>query len=274
MSEPAKFITKIDLTTLTEAERHYIESVLPDGEAPELEEIWALMDAAWNEFGCDPEVMDERITGFYKHPVWLLNGLFIEQHDGSLSHRREFCEYTASHKPGRIADFGGGYGTLARMIGARCPETEVHIVEPHPHPRAVLLAEQTPNVRYVSELYGEYDMLIATDLFEHVPDPLALVESTARHLRLHGEYLIANCFWPVIACHLPLTFHFRYSWNKALQAMNLQTVRPVVYGQTFKRVGPVSAAPARAIETRSKRWFNFIERMPHRMRPIIIRLFL
>jgi len=274
MSELSEFITKIDLETLTDSERQYIRSVLPDGEAPELEEVWALMDAAWNEYHCDPEVMDKRISGFYKHPVWLLNGLFIEQHEGSLSHRRDFCEYAASLYPKRVADFGGGYGTLARMIGERCPDTEVHIVEPHPHARAVLLAQQTPNVRYVSELEGEYDMLIATDLFEHVPDPLAMVESTANHLRLHGEYLIANSFWPVIACHLPSTFHFRYSWDKALRAMNLQPGRRVAYGQSFKRIGPVSAMSARAIEKRSKRWFDFIERMPHQLRPITVRLIL
>lgn len=274
MNDPFKFISKIGLGTLTDTESQYIKSVLPYGEPPELEEVWSFMDAAWNECRCDPDVMDERITNFYNHPVWLLNGLFIEQHVGSLSHRREFCEYAASLQPKRVADYGGGYGTLARMIGARCPDADVHIVEPHPHASAVTLAQQTPNVRYVSELKGDYDMLIATDLFEHVPDPLAMVESTAKHLRLDGEYLIANSFWPVIACHLPTTFHFRYSWDKVLRAMNLHPSRRVAYGQSFKRIGPVLAAPARVLEKRSKRWFNFIERMPYQLRPITVRLIL
>jgi len=87
------------------------------------------------------------------------------------------------------------------------PAVQVEVVEPHPHPAAVALAEETPNVRYVSELTGEYDLLIATDVYEHVPDPISLAFSTASHLSIGGRYLIANCFSPVIACHLPQLFH-------------------------------------------------------------------
>jgi SAM-dependent methyltransferase len=256
---------KINLENLAPAEREYINSVLTDCEAPDLEGMWALMDAVWDEFGCDATVMDARISRFYAHPVWLLNGLFIEQHSESLSHRRDFTEYVASLKPKRIADFGGGYGSLARMIGASCPDTEVHIIEPHPHAVAVSLAGQTHNVRYVPEFTGEYDVLIATDVFEHVPDPLALIEETASHLRIGGEYLIANCFWPVIRCHLPSTFHFRWSWDLAMAAMNLQPGGAVAYGRTYKRMGSVLAVEARCIERRSKFWFKLIERMPVRV---------
>jgi hypothetical protein len=157
------------------------------------------------------------------------------------------------------------------MIGAHCPDTEVHIVEPHPHAAAVSLSGQTPNVRYVTEFSGEYDVLIATDVFEHVPDPLALVESTAAHLRMGGEYLIANCFWPVIRCHLPSAFHFRWSWDAAMRAMNLQPGKLVTYGRAYNRIGPVSASAARDIERRSKRWFNLIERMPGRVQERLAR---
>lgn len=252
------------MENLSATERTYLSSVLKDNETLDLEGMWSLMDAAWDECQCDPEVMDVRIAKFYAHPVWLLNGLFIEQHAESLSHRRDFTDYVASLKPRRIADFGGGYGTLARMIGARCPDTEVHIVEPHPHAAAVSLAEETPNVRYVPEFLGLYDVLISTDVFEHVPDPLALVERTATHLRMGGEYLIANCFCPVIRCHLPTTFHFRWSWDATMNAMNLQPGKPVTYGRAYKRVGPVFASQARRIERRSKLCFGITERMPGR----------
>ena len=257
---------------MTAAERAYLLSVIKDDETLYLEGMWALMDAAWEECQCDQEVMDDRIARFYAHPVWLLNGLFIEQHVESLNNRRDFTDYVASLKPRRIADFGGGYGTLARMIGSRCSDTEVHIIEPHPHAAAVSLAEQTHNVRYVPEFSGEYNVLIATDVFEHVPDPLALVERTAAHLRTGGEYLIANCFWPVILCHLPSTFHFRWSWDAAMKAMNLQPGKPVTYGRAYQKTGPVSSITARKVENRSKHWFRLIERMPGRIRGRAARL--
>jgi hypothetical protein len=161
---------------------------------------------------------------------------------------------------------------LARMIGDRCPGTEVHVVEPHPHAVALSLAGSTSNVRYVPELSGTYDVLIATDVFEHVPDPLAMIVNTAEHLRLGGTYLIANCFWPVIRCHLPSTFHFRWSWDAAMAALNLQPAEIVSYGRAYKRTGPLSCAVARRIEQRSKRWFGLIERMPTRVRGRVARL--
>ena len=228
---------KISLDGLTPAERRYFSSVLSNDEVPDLEGLWALMDAAWKECGCDPEIMDDRISKFYAHPVWLLNGFFCEQHLESLNNRRDFTNYVASLEPRRIADFGGGYGTLARMIAERCPDTEVHVIEPHPLSAAASLAEKTLNVRYMPDFTGEYDVLIATDVFEHVPDPLSLVERTAAHLRVGGEYLMANCFLPVTLCHLPSTFHFRWSWDAAMEAMNLKPGRRVSYGRVYRRGG-------------------------------------
>jgi len=252
-------------------EREYFDAVLKNGEAPDLEGMWGLLNKAWDVCRCEQDVMDERVEAFYMHPVWLLNGLFIEQHVESLNNRRVFTEYIASLMPERVADFGGGYGTLARMIGARCLYAEVHVIEPHPHPLAVKRAEETKNVRYVPDFFGEYDVIVATDVFEHVPDPLKLVERTAIHLKIGGEYLIANCFWPVIRCHLQSTFHFRYSWEAALAAMNLQPGKQVAYGRTYRRIGSVCAESARRLERRSRRWFGIIEKVPGRLRGPLIR---
>lgn len=260
----------------TTVERSWLEQVFDryDASFPNLDQIWQLMDEVWEGFDCDPECMDERIGAFYSHPVWLLNGLFIEQHDLSLDNRRAFTDWVAQQAPARIADYGGGFGSLARMVGLACPETSVEVIEPHPHPAAIARAEETANVRYRPALSGEYDILIATDVFEHVPDPLGLVEETARHLRPDGRYLIANCFWPVIACHLPQTFHFRYSWDDALTALGLMPEEMVCYGRSFRRQGPLSLERARGVEQRSRRWFPWLERLPARVRHRASRLIL
>jgi hypothetical protein len=56
--------------------RHSAEGCVDTAERSktDLESIWAQMDEAWDEYGCDLNVMDERISTFYWHPVWLLNG--------------------------------------------------------------------------------------------------------------------------------------------------------------------------------------------------------
>ena len=252
---------KIDFDSLSPAEKSYLIKILDNG-FPDLNRRWSLMDEAWIECGCDPEVIDERIKKFYSHPVWLLSGLSIEQDAESLQNRQAFSTYIAGLKPNRVADFGGGCGKLARMIGECCPSAEVHIVEPHPNNLAISMAEKTKNVRFVPDFTGEYDVLVATDVFEHVQDPLALVENTASHLRMGGQFIIANCFWPVVLCHLPSTFHFRWSWDRAMLVMNLIPGERVSYGRAYKKIGPVSATAARKIELRSKRFFSVVERLP------------
>lgn len=268
MIELAEYVSAIALPYLSVDEQKWLSSTFQryGGRYPTLEEIWLLMDEVWVAMNCDPDSMDARIDAFYNHPVWLLNGLFIEQHEQSLENRRCFTEWVAQQQPRRVADYGGGFGRLARMIGDACPHASVEIVEPHPHPAGIALAENTSNVRYQPALTGEYDILLATDVFEHVPDPLALVEATAAHLKADGQYLIANCFYPVIKCHLPSTFHFRWSWDAALRAMNLQMVETVSYGQTYKRTGIVSSQNARILERRSRRWAGLIERLPKSIR--------
>ena len=201
---------------------------------PSLEQIWAAMDFVWDALGCDNrKPTDEMFARFYGHPVWLLNGLFIEQHPLSLQHRRAFAEWVAARQPARVADFGGGYGTLARMIGERCPRTEVHIVDPYPRPEARRACATFRNVGLVEELDGRYDVVIATDVFEHVPDALGLLYDVVRHVEPGGRLLAANHFGPSMKCHLPRTFHFADTWPFFTALAGCRFDGNVSYGQAF-----------------------------------------
>jgi hypothetical protein len=220
---------------------------------PTLDDIWLCMDFVWDAQGCDNENIDDhKLCQFYNHPVWLLNGLFIEQHDESLNYRNIFSDWVARQNPQRIADFGGGFGTLARIIAAKCPQVQVDVVEPHPHRYALELSKEYPNLVFKPELDGEYDLLLATDVFEHVTDPLLEIEGSSAHLKIGGQYLIANCFYPVIKCHLPCTFHFRYSWLYLLRRMNLEAGEQVAYGRVFKKTGFVTSSNVRMQERLSR----------------------
>ncbi|MCF7980022.1 MAG: class I SAM-dependent methyltransferase [Chromatiaceae bacterium] len=270
MTDLKHWLAADDLALITPDAQRWLAGIFERfGGYPNLEALWAVMDEPWRELNCDPEVMDARIGTFYAHPVWLLNGLFIEQHAQSLDNRRGFTDWVAAQSPRRVADYGGGFGGLARMIGAACPTAEVEVIEPHPHPLAIERARRSPNVRYRPALDGEYDILIATDVFEHVPDPLELAADTAAALKPGGHYLIANCFQPVILCHLPQTFHFRHSWDRALQALGLEPTEAVVYGRAFMRRGDLDIKAARDIEHRSRRLWPLTRPLPGRIaRPL------
>jgi SAM-dependent methyltransferase len=237
------------------------------GGLPGLEALWALMDEAWRRHGCDPQAMDARITAFYRDPVWLLNTWFIERDADSLAHRRLFADWAARQGPQRVADIGGGGGTLARAIAAACPGARVEIVEPHPHPALARRLHGDARTAYVPALQGQYDVMLATDVFEHVPDPVGMLAEVLGCLRPGGAMLIANCFWPVIACHLPQTFHLRHSWDVVCEAMGLQRGPRLAHGRAWQMTAqgidpPAALARARAVEARSQALFGRIERLP------------
>jgi hypothetical protein len=263
MAELDRFVSPSVQANLHDGERAYLSKVFERcGGYPNLQQLWQLMDEPWQALGCDPAHLDERVSAYYNHPVWLLNGLFIEQDPESLAHRQAFTLWAAAKRPSRVADYGGGYGGLSRLLGAALPEAQVEVVEPHPHPAAIALASDTPNVRYVPELTGSYDLLIATDVFEHVPDPIGLAASTAAHLRIGGMYLMANCFAPVIACHLPQHFHLSIGWDQAMRAMGLQPKGKVRYGCAYEHTGELDEQAARRVEALARRVYPWVKPLP------------
>ena len=270
MAELRQWISADELALIKPEDQQWLAGIFERYAGyPDLEQVWALMDESWQDLGCDPKLMDDRIAAYYDHPVWLLNGLFIEQHAQSLANREQFKNWVVKQAPQRVAEFGGGFGGLARMIGAVLSDSSVELIEPHPHPVAIARAEKTANVRYRPEMIGEFDVLLATDVFEHVPDPLQLVYETARHLRIGGCYLIANCFFPVIRCHLPQTFHFRHSWDAVLQAMGLAPKDEVAYGRAFVRHGELTLEAARRVERQSIKLWQLTQYLPARLaRPL------
>ena len=273
MTDLAQWISSADLEMINTDEQHWLGAVLKRfGGYPSLEQIWALMDETWRELRCDPEVLDERIDAYYSHPVWLLNGLFVERHTQSLDNRQRFADWVVAQSPKRLADYGGGFGVLARMIGEVCPETVVEVIEPHPHPLAIARAERTDNVRFCPELSTDYDILIATDVFEHVPDPLLLAAETSVALKPGGRYLIANCFQQLILCHLPQTFHLRHSWDLVLHGLGLEPAEQVAYGRAFVRHRILNLNLARQIEGCSRRLWRITKFLPRPVARLLTRV--
>ncbi|HCS12835.1 MAG: hypothetical protein COS82_04515 [Zetaproteobacteria bacterium CG06_land_8_20_14_3_00_59_53] len=248
----------------TSEQRKIIKSLIQiTGNPPNLEQSWAILDFVWDSLGCNNHKLDwERIGAFYNHPVWLLIGLFIEQHEESMQNREAFVDAIAKHAPRRLADFGGGYGGLARMVASRCPDTQVDVIEPHPTTVALELSKSIPNLTYRSDFDGEYDAMIAVDVFEHLPDPLVEVERTSSHLKQGGVYYMANCFFPVIKCHLPSVFHFRYSFPAILGQMGLKQTDSVKYAQVYEKTKDVRVTGlTRLYEKLSVKSYPFLRRM-------------
>ncbi len=188
-----------------------------------LEQMWYLMDLVWGDYECNNKKLNwDAIGKFYSHPVWLLNGLFIEQDDVSMGHRHAISDWVVEHDFKNVVDYGGGFGTLARLIAGKDSQVNIDIYEPHPSEFGLKRASQFNNINMVDKLGHDYDVLLSTDVLEHVPDPLADFSKMIDSVQLEGYLVIANCFYPVIKCHLPQDFHFRYTFNVFARLMGLE----------------------------------------------------
>ncbi len=195
---------------------------------PLVEDIWQLMDNVWDQYGCDNLKLDsEKLRYYYRHPVWTLNGLFIEQDPTSMQHRHAISNWIVKQqKIDSVLDYGGGFGTLARLIGDKKRGIKIDIYEPHPGPPALKALSTYSSIRFISAINRQYDCLISTDVLEHVPDPLGLLNRMIDCVKPYGNLLIANNFYPVIKCHLPATFHLRYSFRVFTKLMGLKYLGP------------------------------------------------
>ena len=206
---------------------------------PTVEEIWSAMDIAWDESWANSISHEgNAMQLFYSHPVWLLNGVFTEVDAASIGHREAIANDVAARHPDVVCDFGGGFGALARRMANLMPMTRIEVVEPYPRPAALALAKPFPNLAYVSGMPARADVVIAQDVLEHVPNPIDLTVKLISPLKPNGVFIAANCFQPVIKCHLPETFHLLQTFRHCVAPLGLdfkETIAGAPHAEVFLR---------------------------------------
>ena len=261
---------------LTKSEKDEIEKLLEredKGLQTDLEQMWYLMDLIWDDHNCDNKNLNwDSIGKFYSHPVWLLNGLFIEQHEVSMGHRHAISDWIVKNNFKNVVDYGGGFGTLARLIAEKNTSIRMNIYEPHPSEFGLKRASEFNNINIIEELDSNYDCLMSTDVLEHVPDPLNDFSNMIKSVKLNGYLVIANAFFPMIQCHLPQDFHFRYSFNQFAKMMGLEVIGILEgsHATIFKKVEKVEPNwnKIRFYEKLSKTAFPIIEILKPVIKPI------
>ena len=188
------------------------------GSPPRVEKLWALMDIAWRLYGCSQwRFNSQKYKLFYSHPVWKLNGIFIEQDPESKLHREIFAQAISIKNPKNILDYGGGSGFLAELIATKTPGACVELYDPYMTATNGQLINRICNLKL-----NTYDLILATDVLEHVHDPLKSLEELSHLLVDGGWLLLANCFEPVVLCHLPKTFYLKFSLPIFAKAFGLK----------------------------------------------------
>ncbi len=263
-----KNLNKFEIAEISKLLTREDKSILDD-----LAQMWYLMDLIWDDHNCDNKNLNWDCIGkFYSHPVWLLNGLFIEQHEVSMGHRHAISDWIVENSFKNVVDYGGGFGTLARLIAEKDTSIGMNIYEPHPSEFGLKRASEFNNINIIGKLEGGYDCLMSTDVLEHVPDPLNDFDNMIKSVKLNGYLIIANAFYPMIKCHLPQDFHFRYTFNQFAKMMGLEVVCVLEgsHATIFRKVKLVEPNwnKIRFYEKLSKIAFPIIEIMKPILRPI------
>ena len=173
-----------DLKFLNVSEKNYLKKNFKYFKGfPSLDQMWKLMDEAWKELNCEQDKnLNKNIKSFYKHPVWLLNGLFIDKDYLSIKNRKAFAQVIKKNNPKRVLDYSGGFGSLAREISRVMPDLKIDIFEPYPTKLAQSKVSQFSNIKYINKIKHRYDIIVATDVFEHVFDPIGQVYKCSKNL--------------------------------------------------------------------------------------------
>jgi len=227
---------------LTKDEKDEIEKLLTMKDKTletDLDQMWYLMDLVWDNYGCDNKNLNwENIGKFYSHPVWLLNGLFIEIDQESMSNRKSIAGYFKNKENFKILDYGGGFGTLAKEIAKITPSSKVDIYEPYASKYAYENIKDFKNIKIVNNLKENYyDVLVNTDILEHVENPIGDLAIYNKCLKRGGILVSHWNFTPCIKCHLPKHFHLRYTFNRIVPLLGFaKEIKNERHGHYFLKV--------------------------------------
>ena len=211
---------------------------------PSVEWLWQEMDRVWDDLKLDNRGASEAVglEKFYSHPVWVVNGVFSAVDPISVQHRQAIAEYICSIDAKRVADYGGGFGELALRLYSVDLEIKTEIVEPYSSALGKARVGDNSAIEFVPMLSGQYDCIVAQDVLEHVERPLELVEQMVQATKMGGYVVFANCFHPVIKCHLPSTFYLRHTFAWVVKGMGLRyegRVPGASHALAFRRIGDI-----------------------------------
>lgn len=241
---------------MRQADIDYLRRIASVG-LPSVEWLWLEMDRIWDALGLDNQaaLQGQAIGDFYSHPVWIVNGVFSAVDPLSVRHRESIAAIVNRIGAKRVADYGGGFGELALRLHAAAANIQIDIVEPYPSKLGKLRVKGKTDIQFISEFKDQYDCVVAQDVLEHVEQPLKLAEQMVQATKMGGHLIFANCFYPVIKCHLPSTFYLRHTFTWVVRAMGLKfegRVDGAEHALIFRRVGSVDQNMVRLLDLIAK----------------------
>jgi SAM-dependent methyltransferase len=162
-------------------------------------------------------LLDQYYSQYYAHA----DGTELVTMDDASSLVRRIERHRSAFGPtvvSRVLDFGGGDGTISRALAARfvpagAPHVEVVVVD---HGGELVVATGGVSMRRVADLTevaGPFDVVLASAVLEHLPQPMETLESLAARLAPGGLLYVrtpAVSSLIALAARLRITIDFTY----------------------------------------------------------------
>lgn len=210
--------------------------------SPNINDIWRILNQVWDDVGLDnKDFNSEQLSKYYSHPIWFLNGLFIEINQESMNNRKSIAGFFKNKKNLMILDYGSGFGTLAKEIAKITPSSKINIYEPYASKYAYENIQDFKNINIINNLKEDYyNVLVNTDILEHIENPIELIVIYNRCLKKGGTLISHWNFTSCIKCHLPKHYHFRYTFNGIVPLLGFsEEIINERHGHYFKKIRDV-----------------------------------
>ena len=237
---------EIPLNLLNNDEIIYLEKYT-NNEILTLEELWYEIDKIWDKFKLDntKPFKGQKISDFYSHPIWILNGIYSSSDSLSTYHRQSIANYISNRENNiLICDFGGGFGELSIQISKTLTHDKtINIVEPFPSKVGKHRISKYPQIIFTENLLDNYDIVIAQDVLEHVENPIEISINLVKSLKIGGQIIFANCFFPFIKAHLPKNFYLSLYFTWIMMCLGLtfkQNLEGSPHIQIFEKNGKIN----------------------------------
>ena len=180
--------------------------------------VWREMDKQWDIIFNNKNLnLNSKLEAFYKHEVWELNAYLTSKDKIAVKHRKILIDYLKKSQPNLLLDYGGGKGILATMIDQNTNINQILIYEPYSGKKI----DKFINFKH-SNTNLKFSAITCIDVLEHIPDPLKDIEKISRFLDSEGVAIFANCFYPVIKCHLFQNMWLRHLFPIVTWSFNLE----------------------------------------------------
>ena len=185
------------------------------------------IDRVWDSLGLNNKkpFLEQDIGSFYRHPVWIMNGLFSEADPLSKNHHISIAKFLDENNVKKIADYGGGSGVFASFVVSQNASIHIDTVEPYPSEFFKEKMSNYTSINFVNDFtYHNYDAVTCQSVLEHIENPIETAFKMASNVKEGGLVIFADCFHPLIKCHLPSTFYLRHTFKFIMKNMGLDYV--------------------------------------------------